>query len=109
MGVTREVIKPGDGVNFPKTGAMCVMHYTGTLQSNGQVFDSSRQRNKPFEFRIGVGQVIKGWEEGVAQMSKGEHAKLTCTPDYAYGASGYPPIIPANSTLVFEVELIDFR
>ena len=58
--------------------------------------------------QIGVGQVIKGWEEGVATMSKGERAKLTCSPDYAYGAKGYPPVIPANSTLVFDVELIDF-
>lgn len=58
--------------------------------------------------QVGVGQVIKGWDEGVPQMSKGEKAKLTCTPDYAYGARGFPPVIPANATLVFEVELIDF-
>ena len=62
----------------------------------------------PIWSQIGVGQVIKGWEEGVAQMSKGERANLTCTPDYAYGERGFPPVIPANSTLVFDVELIDF-
>jgi FK506-binding protein 1 len=59
--------------------------------------------------QVGVGQVIKGWDEGVVQMSKGEKAKLTCSPDYAYGAKGFPPVIPANATLIFEVELIDFK
>ena len=58
--------------------------------------------------QVGVGQVIKGWDEGVPQMSKGEKATLTCTPDYAYGETGFPPIIPPNSTLIFDVELIDF-
>ena len=62
-----------------------------------------------YALQIGVGQVIKGWEEGVAQMSKGERANLTCTPDYAYGARGYPPVIPPDSTLIFDVELIDFK
>jgi FKBP-type peptidyl-prolyl cis-trans isomerase len=59
--------------------------------------------------QIGVGDVIRGWEEGVAQMSKGERAKLTCPPDYAYGAKGMAPVIPENATLVFDVELIDFQ
>ena len=88
---------------------MCVLSvFTGTL-TNGKKFDSSRDRGKPFEFKIGKGQVIKGWDEGVAQMSKGQRAKLTCTPDYAYGAEGYPPVIPANSTLIFDVELIGMK
>jgi FK506-binding protein 1 len=56
---------------------------------------------------VGVGQVIRGWDEGVPSMSKGEKAKLTCTPDYAYGETGHPPVIPPNATLVFDVELID--
>lgn len=73
---------------------------------NGQKFDSSVERGQPFQTKIGVGQVIKGWDEGVPQLSLGQKAKLTCTPDYAYGARGYPPVIPANSTLVFEVELL---
>jgi len=95
----------GDGVTFPKKNDTLRMHYTGTLAKDGSKFDSSRDRDKPFEFTIGTGQVIKGWDEGVAQMSVGERAELTCTPDYAYGAGGYPPVIPPNSTLVFDVEL----
>ena len=82
--------------------------FAGTL-TNGKKFDSSRDRGKPFEFKIGKGQVIKGWDEGVAKMSKGERAKLTCSPDYAYGANGYPPIIPPNSVLIFDVELIGMK
>jgi len=81
------------------------MHYTGTLL-DGKKFDSSVDRGKPFVTKIGVGQVIKGWDEGVPQLSLGQKAVLTCTPDYAYGARGYPPVIPANSTLKFEVQLL---
>ena len=80
----------------------------GTL-TNGQKFDSSRDRGQKFEFKIGQGQVIKGWDEGVAQMSFGQRANLTCTPDYAYGARGYPPVIPPNSTLIFDVELFGVK
>ncbi|KAI3374794.1 hypothetical protein L3Q82_021348, partial [Scortum barcoo] len=74
--------------------------------TNGSKFDSSRDRNEPFHFNIGMGHVIRAWDEGVAQMSVGQMARLTCSPDYAYGASGYPPIIPGNATLIFEVELL---
>jgi FKBP-type peptidyl-prolyl cis-trans isomerase len=84
------------------------VHYTGTL-TNGNKFDSSRDRNRPFKFRIGQGEVIRGWDEGVARMSKGETAVLTCSPDYAYGEQGHPGVIPPNATLIFEVELIDFQ
>ncbi|XP_019751890.1 FK506-binding protein 1-like [Hippocampus comes] len=107
MGVTVHVIKPGDGVNFPKKGQNVTVHYVGTLP-NGEKFDSSRDRGKPFNFKLGHGQVIRGWDEGVAQMSKGQVARLTCTPDYAYGSRGFPPVIPPNATLLFDVELIDF-
>jgi FK506-binding protein 1 len=72
------------------------MHYTGTL-TNGNKFDSSVDRGQPFVTQIGVGRVIKGWDEGVPQLSLGEKAVLTCTPDYAYGERGFPPVIPANS------------
>ncbi|ORX93509.1 FK506-binding protein 1 [Basidiobolus meristosporus CBS 931.73] len=105
MGVTREVIKPGDGKTFPKKGDQVTIHYVGTLE-NGDKFDSSRDRGKPFSCRIGVGQVIRGWEEGVPEMSVGEVAKLTITGDYAYGDRGFPGLIPPNATLLFEVELL---
>nr|XP_039272529.1 peptidyl-prolyl cis-trans isomerase FKBP1B-like [Styela clava] len=108
MGVTVETTQAGDGTNFPKPGQTVEVHYTGTL-TDGKKFDSSRDRGKPFQFKIGKGQVIKGWDEGVAQMSKGQRAKLTCTSDYAYGAAGYPPVIPKNATLIFDVELINFK
>jgi FK506-binding protein 1 len=108
MGVTKRLISPGDGVNFPQKGNTVVIHYTGTLQ-DGTKFDSSHDRKRPFETRIGVGQVIRGWDEGVPQMSKGERAVLTISGDYAYGERGYPGLIPPNATLIFEVELIDIK
>jgi len=105
MGVTIETITAGDGANFPKKGDTVHIHYVGTLL-DGSKFDSSRDRGEPFTTQIGVGKVIKGWDEGVVQLSLGQKAVLTATPDYAYGARGFPPIIPANSTLKFEVELL---
>ncbi|KAI8985018.1 peptidyl-prolyl cis-trans isomerase [Trametes punicea] len=106
MGVTVEVITPGDGKTFPRKGDRVKIHYVGTLL-DGKKFDSSRDRGAPFETEIGVGKVIKGWDEGVPQLSLGEKAILTATPDYAYGARGFPPVIPPNSTLQFEVELLE--
>ncbi|KAL4933865.1 FKBP-type peptidyl-prolyl cis-trans isomerase [Aspergillus undulatus] len=105
MGVEVQRLSPGDGVNFPKKGDHVTMHYVGTL-ADGSKFDSSRDRGSPFVTAIGVGRVIKGWDEGVPQLSVGEKANLICTPDYAYGAGGFPPVIPPNATLKFEVELI---
>ncbi|XP_071946095.1 peptidyl-prolyl cis-trans isomerase Fkbp12-like [Antedon mediterranea] len=93
MGVTVETIKPGDGKSFPKVGQKVSVHYVGTL-TNGNKFDSSRDRGKPFQFNLGQGQVIKGWDEGVAQMSIGQRAKLTCSPDYAYGSQGFHDVYP---------------
>merc|ERR1712048_24424 len=107
MGVEIETITPGSGAS-PPAGSTVSVHYTGTLTS-GQKFDSSRDRGKPFQFTIGKGQVIKGWDEGVAQMKIGQRAKLTCSPDYAYGPRGFPGLIPPNSTLVFDVELLGFN
>lgn len=91
-----------------KTGDTVVMNYLGTLQ-NGQKFDSSYDRNQPFEIQIGVGQVIKGWDEGVPGMKIGGKRKLIIPPDMAYGAQGAGDIIPPNATLIFEVELLDIK
>jgi len=105
MGVDIERISSGNGTMFPKTGQTVVVHYTGTLV-DGTVFDSSRERGRPFKFVIGKGEVIRGWDEGVAQLSIGERARLICSPDYAYGSRGHPGVIPPNATLVFDVELL---
>lgn len=105
MGVQREVIKAGDEKTYPKEGDSVSVHYTGTLAADGNEFDSSRDRG-PFEFNLGLGQVIQGWDEGVAQMSLGERATLRITSDYGYGASGFPGHIPPNADLVFDVELL---
>ncbi|KAL5287255.1 FK506-bp2 family protein [Megaselia abdita] len=105
MGVEIIPISGGDGQTYPKKGQTAVVHYTGTLD-NGTKFDSSRDRGKPFRFSVGKGEVIRGWDEGVAQMSLGQRAKLVCSPDYAYGSRGHPGVIPPNATLTFDVELL---
>jgi FK506-binding protein 1 len=105
QGVTKQVIQPGDGTTFPKTGDTVTMHYTGTL-TTGAKFDSSRDRGTPFVTQIGVGRVIRGWDEGVPSMSLGEKARLTISFDYAYGERGFPPVIPPRSDLIFDVELL---
>lgn len=107
MSLKIEDLKVGTGAEA-KAGQSVSVHYVGTL-TNGSKFDSSRDRGEPFQFRLGAGQVIKGWDQSVASMKVGGLRKLTIPPDLGYGARGFPPVIPGSSTLVFEVELLDVR
>jgi FKBP-type peptidyl-prolyl cis-trans isomerase len=107
MSFNVKTTKPSEGAIPPK-GSKVSVHYTGKL-TDGKVFDSSLKRG-PFEFKLGAGQVIKGWDEGVAKMRVGEKAIITCPPDYGYGAQGVGNgLIPPNSTLIFEVEVLSFK
>ncbi|TIB31104.1 hypothetical protein E3P80_02712 [Wallemia ichthyophaga] len=102
---TLESIHPGDGKNFPKPGQTITMHYHGTLL-DGSVFDSSYRRGQPFSSPIGIGRLIGAWDQCVPQMSIGQKAIITATPEVGYGERGFPPVIPPNATLKFEVELL---
>ncbi|MFM8392697.1 MAG: FKBP-type peptidyl-prolyl cis-trans isomerase, partial [Acidobacteriota bacterium] len=105
-GLRYEDLAPGSGAN-PTRGQTVVVHYTGRLL-NGQKFDSSLDRNRPFEFRIGEGQVIRGWDEGVMSMMIRGKRKLIIPPHLGYGSRDLG-VIPPNSTLVFEVELLEIK
>ena len=99
------VIEEGTG-DKPEKGKKVKVHYTGKLE-DGTVFDSSVKRGTPIEFTLGVGQVIKGWDEGISDMQPGGKRQLIIPPDLGYGPNGYPPVIPANATLIFDVELVE--
>ncbi|XP_071181630.1 peptidyl-prolyl cis-trans isomerase FKBP4-like isoform X2 [Mytilus edulis] len=107
-GILKQILHEGEGEEKPLNGDTVSVHYVGCLD-DGTEFDSSRSRGERFTFELGKGAVIKAWDQGVATMKKGEIARLTCKPEYAYGETGSLPKIPANATLVFEVELFDWK
>lgn len=107
-GLQIEDIRVGTG-DEARSGQQVTVHYVGTL-TNGSQFDASRKHSgNGFSFPLGAGKVIKGWDQGVAGMKVGGLRKLTIPPELGYGAGGYPPVIPPNSTLIFEVELLSVR
>ncbi len=93
----------------PQAGQTVVVNYTGWLQADGVKFDSSLDSGQPFSFPLGQGDVIKGWDEGVATMKVGGHRRLVIPPDLAYGAQGFAPAIPPDATLIFDVELLNIE
>jgi len=107
QGLKKKLLKEGEGWDTPDNGDEVEVHYTGTLL-NGTQFDSSRDRGTPFKFTLGQGQVIKGWDQGIKTMKKGENSLFTIPPELAYGESGSPPTIPPNATLQFDVELLSW-
>ncbi|KAM6564839.1 hypothetical protein CsatB_024837 [Cannabis sativa] len=107
QGLKKKLIKEGEGWDTPETGDEVEVHYTGTLL-DGTKFDSSRDRGTPFKFTLGQGQVIKGWDEGIKTMKKGENSLFTIPPEMAYGEAGSPDTIPPNATLQFDVELLSW-
>jgi len=114
MKLTMTDTRPGAGAEI-KSGQTAVVHYTGWLWSatapghKGQKFDTSRERNVPFPFRVGAGDVIAGWDQGVAGMKVGGQRQLIIPPELGYGAEGAGGVIPPNATLVFDVELVSIQ
>ena len=107
-GLTYLITKRGTGRRRPLKGQTVSVHYTGTL-TNGVKFDSSRDRNEPIAFPIGMGKVIKGWDEGIGKLRVGDHAILVIPPKLGYGARGAGGVIPPDATLIFIVQLVDIK
>merc|ERR1719163_169720 len=106
---TVKAIDEADCKHKTQKGDKLSMHYTGTLAADGKKFDSSRDRNQPFQFTLGAGQVIKGWDQGLLDMCIGEQRKLTIPPHLGYGDRGAGGVIPGGATLIFEVELLEIK
>jgi len=108
-GLLKKILVEGTGDDKPPSGADVSVHYVGTLHADGSKFDSSRDRPGTFEFEVGIGRVIRGWDVGICTMKKGEKAILRCSSEYGYGQHGSPPKIPGGAVLDFEVELFKWR
>jgi len=106
-GLKYVILKEGDGPK-PEKGDVVMVHYVGTLE-DGKKFDSSIDRGEPISFAVGTGRVIPGWDEALMMMSVGDKWKLIIPPELAYGERGYPGVIPANATLLFDVELVEIK
>jgi len=105
---TVEKAKNEESARVAKAGDVISVHYTGKL-ADGTKFDSSLDRGEPFTFTLGAGKVIKGWDQGLVGMKVGEKKTLVLSPELAYGKNGYPPVIPPNATLTFDIELISIK
>ncbi|KAI8847554.1 hypothetical protein BC829DRAFT_396136 [Chytridium lagenaria] len=111
--IRKRIVKEGNGDGIVKALKLLVrspsmFNYTGYVWPDGPKFDSSYDRKRPFRFRIGTGEVIEAWDEGIIGMKIGEHSQLICPPELAYGKLGNPPTIPPNATLIFEIEVVKF-
>lgn len=105
-GVTIVTLAAGDATNYPKKGSSCRIHYTARVKGEERPFDSSRTRGQPLTFRFGVGQLIPGLDDALDKMSRGQKCLLEVPPARAYGARGFPPVVPPNATLEYEIELL---
>jgi FK506-binding protein 1 len=105
-GVSIVTLRAGNATHYPKKGSTCRMEYTARVKGEEKAFDSSRSRGKPLVFRFGVGQLIQGLDDAIGRISKGTKCLLEIPPNRAYGARGFPPMIPPNATLEYEIELL---